>query len=212
MVRYGSIYEILIQLNSNKSIYDDIREYIKQIQMPWDESLSQDSDRSISIISGCLLDILLEKLIRAYFIKDKKVKDLFSNDHILHSFYSKIQISFYSGLIARPIYNDLMRICKIRNKFAHDVTADLNFQDTSISQIINNCELRSKDPEIISAREKYVIIVQQILDHLCHTEQMLSRYQLIYPIEYFGYDKLPYGEMAVSKSQVLEHMKSQLNK
>lgn len=212
MVRCKSIYELAMKISTDKSMADDIKEYMIQIQKPWEFSISQNSDRSTSIISGCLLDILLEKLIRSYFIKDRKVKDLFSNDHILQSFYSKIQISYFSGLIAQPIYNDLTNICKIRNKFAHDVSANLDFDDTSISQIIDNCKLKPKDPKITLNKTKYIIIVQQIMDHICWMEQLLSRQQLVYPIEYLDFDKLPYGEMAVSFEQIQKHKTLRKNK
>lgn len=197
-----------------------ISSYTKEIEKPFHESLSQESDRAIAIIVGCLLDTLLEKLIRAYFIKDKEVNKIFTDDHILQSLYSKIQIAYFSSLIAKPIYHDLIKICNIRNKFAHDVTANLSFSNKSISQIINNCELRPKELDDIYSTEldestciriKYVIVVQQILDNLCYSEQLLLRDKLPYPVEYFGLDKMPYDKMALSKSEILKHIEMRNN-
>ena len=195
-----------------------IREYSKQISELFWDSLSQESDRAVVIIVGCLLDNLLEKLISAYYVKEPKVKDLFKNDHILQAFFAKINIAFFSGLISNFIYHDLLTICKIRNKFAHEVAADLSFTHRAISQLINSCELRPKDiddvtkaelDDILAQRIKFVIIVQQIIVNLCYTEQLLLRKRPPYPVELFKLDKLPYGEMALTKSQIFQIMHSQ---
>ena len=53
------------------------------------KALEQDNDRATAIISACLLDNLLERLIRAFYVKDPAVKLIFKTDHILQSFFSK---------------------------------------------------------------------------------------------------------------------------
>jgi len=210
VVRYKSVQKLRKDFNNDESIMDDINNYVEQIIIPWHDCLSENSNRSIAIVAGCVLDQLLEKLISAYFIKDKGVRNLFTNDHILQSLFSKIQIAFYSGLIARPFYHDLTNICKIRNKFAHHISANLTFQDASISNIVNNCELRPRDPEIKSAKVKYIIIVATLIYWLCVAERFLSKYQLLYPFEYFDFEKIPFHELAPSKSYIIEFIRKNI--
>jgi len=215
--RFKTVGDAIKQLDPDHLI----SEYSKKISELFWISLKQESDRAVVITVGCLLDDLLEALIRAYYIKEPKVKDLFKNDHILQSFYSKINIAFFSGLIANFIYHDLLIICKIRNKFAHEVAADLNFMNRTVLQLTNSCELRPKELDEITQAElgeisvhdlqrlKFVIIVQQIVDHLVFTEQLLLRRRPPYPIKFFALNKLPYGEMALTKSKILQIIRSQ---
>jgi hypothetical protein len=104
---------------------------------PFWKAMDKESDRAIAIISAILLDNLLERLIKASYIKDPRVDTIFKNDHILRSFHTKISIAYFSGLIPKFLYNDLKLICEIRNKFAHDVVADLEFDDRRIVQRID---------------------------------------------------------------------------
>ena len=126
------------------SFTPDFKALIDKSSEPFVNALEQRSDRAIAIISASLLDVLLERLLRAFYVKDPAVKSIFRNDNILQSFYSKINIAYFSGLIPKTIYHDLKLICEIRNKFAHEVTANLDFNSEIVSQRINKCEIRPK--------------------------------------------------------------------
>lgn len=170
--------EKLMQLVTLEKLDDDffkkLRAELEERSEPFDAALEQGSDRAIAIISTCLLDNLLERLIRAFYIKDPAVKLIFKNDHILQSFYAKLNIAYFSGLIPKAIYHDLKLVCEIRNKFAHEVTANLDFNSTIISQRIGKCELRPKTMnDIPTYRIKFIIIAQQLIDHLCFLEYLL---------------------------------------
>jgi len=104
---------------------------------PFVKTLARESDRAFAIIAAILLDNLLEKLIKVSYIKNPKVNEIFKNENILRSFYTKISIAYFSGLIPKACYHDLKLICEIRNKFAHDVVADLKFDDKRIVQRIH---------------------------------------------------------------------------
>lgn len=102
-LHYELIWEIpgliekLMQLVTLEKLDDDffkkLRAELEERSEPFDAALEQGSDRAIAIISTCLLDNLLERLIRAFYIKDPAVKLIFKNDHILQSFYAKINIA-----------------------------------------------------------------------------------------------------------------------
>ena len=143
---------------------------------PFWKAFEKESDRAVAIIAVCLLDDLLERIIRASFVKDPQVKSLFKDDHILQSFFAKINIAYFSGLIPNVVYHDLKLICEIRNKFAHAVIADFNFTDSSIVQRIDNFTFGPKTiPELSAPKIKFTLVVSQIVAVLQVLEQVLSK-------------------------------------
>lgn len=130
---------------------------------PFWKALSKETDRSVAILSACILDDSLEKLIRASYVRDPKVKELFKNDHILQSFFAKINIAYYSGLIPSIFYHDLKLICEIRNRFAHELTADLAFTHNSITQRVAKFKLGPQNTgDEFHPKTKFIIVVSQI--------------------------------------------------
>jgi hypothetical protein len=85
------------------------------------EVFSKETDRGLAIASICYLDNMLEKLIKAAYRKDQRIKMLFKDNQILQSFYNKVCIAYFSGLIPRVVFDDLKLIGEIRNRFAHSV-------------------------------------------------------------------------------------------
>ena len=171
-----SISESFKQLGGNPIV-----EKLKKLGPFWG-LLSDESDRQASIVSACILDDLLERIVTASFIRDKAVKRTFEDDHILQSFYAKINISYYSGLIQKTIYNDLKLICRIRNKFAHSVITDLDFTDSSIAQQIGEFSFPTEFIEIFSEpRVRFRVVVLVIVAVLLFTEEILTRN----PVQHF---------------------------
>ena len=150
-----------------------------------------------------MLDNLLERLIQAFYIKGPAVKLIFKTDHILQSFYAKINIAYFSGLIPKAIYHDLKLICEIRNKFAHEVTANLDFNSIIISQRIDKCEIRPKTmDDIPEYKIKFILIVQQLIDHLCFFEHLLLNSKPTNIVESFKLNDWKWGEAALTKEQI----------
>lgn len=100
------------------------------------EAFSYETDRGLAIAAVCYLDNVPEKLIRAAYIQDPKVTSLFRNNQILQTFYNKICITYFSGLIPETVYHDLILVSEIRNKFAHGILANLRFSDETIAKKI----------------------------------------------------------------------------
>ena len=126
---------------------------------PFLDSLNKLSDREYVILSASLLDDYLERIITASYIKDQRVKSIFRDEHILQSFYTKINIAYFSGLIPKWLFNDLKLICEIRNKFAHRFLAKLDLTDEAITRKIEKCELRPKTMDGVKAtRLKFTIV------------------------------------------------------
>lgn len=82
--------------------------------------LQGETDRGCALVAAAYLDEELEKLLRAFFIDDKKIADaLLNNESALGSFSSRIKIGLALGLLSRDIYRELELVRKIRNEFAH---------------------------------------------------------------------------------------------
>jgi len=108
------------------------------------EAFSYETDRGLAIAAVCYLDNVLEKLIRAAYIQDPKANSLFRNNQILQTFYNKICITYFSGLIPETVYHDLILVGEIRNKFAHGILANLRFSDETIAKRIDKYQPRLK--------------------------------------------------------------------
>jgi len=167
-------------------------------------TFSDESDRALAIVAACHLDNLLEKLICSAYIKDPHVKSIFKDGNILQSFFAKINIAYFSGLIPKFIYHDLKLVCAIRNRFAHEVTSGLRFDDAAISNLINRCELRPRTIDDVSAPQlKFSIVVTQIGATLQVLDKALS---LLAPPAIMGLcdflNKAPYEEWALSKEKI----------
>ena len=182
-----------------------ILEYVEEQSKVFTDALSEESDRALGIIAVCWLGNLLEKLLRAYYVKDPQVKLLFKDDHILQTFSAKVNIAYFSGLIPKFVYHDLKLIGAIRNRFAHEVVAKLGFNDESIVSRISNCMLRPKTLNgLENNRLEFIIIVTQIGGLIAYLERMLSIGKLPKMMDIYKLDEMPYEEIALTKSELAE--------
>lgn len=151
---------------------------------PFWKTFGEESDRAIAVVAACLLDDLLERIIRASYIQDPGVKSLFKDSSMLQPFSIKISIAYFSGLIPHSIYHDLKLICEIRNRFAHAVIADLKFTDETIVHKIDRFVIGPQGiPELSAPKTKFLIGVAEIVAVLHVIEEMLSRIRLPHLVE-----------------------------
>ena len=149
---------------------EDLKRKEKEERELFFEAFSHETDRGFAITSVCYLDNALEKLIRAAYIEDPKVNSLFKNNQILQTFYNKISIAYFSGLIPEAVYHDLMLVGEIRNRFAHGITANLRFSDESISRKIDKFQELPDTHRHYPQRLKYTLIV-------CHLGALLRSHR-----------------------------------
>jgi len=190
------------------SFIQNLGDWVKErppIEPPLDEMFKEESDRAFGIVVACYLDNMLEKLIRASFIKDAKVNALFKNPQLLQSFSNKIDVAYFSGLIPKFVYHDLKLICEIRNKFAHKVTAELEFTDEVIARIIDRCLLRPKTLDDVQAPKlKFVIIATLIATFLDSLETMLNKVRPPKLMDMCAFEDLPDEEMILTKKEIID--------
>ena len=170
---------------------------------PWWDTLEKESDMSVAIVAATLLDVLLEEAIRTFYVKDRHVADLFKNDRMLMTFYSKINVAYYSGFIPRVIYHDLKIVCKIRNRFAHSLLAGMDFEEKTLVSLIQECELRPKTmDDVFAPRLKYVLVVQQLADHLIIFTKVAGKMRPKRFVEYFAMEQWDWSEATLTKSKI----------
>ncbi len=163
------------KLQQSSITLQEVQRKIDELQPFW-KVFEKESDRSVAIVATCLLDDLLERIIRAAYVQDPQMKSLFKDSNILQPFFAKINIAYFSGLIPDIVYHDLKLICKIRNKFAHAIIADLSFTETSIVQQIEEFKLGPKKIAKLSAPGiKFRVIIAQIVAILQVLEEILSK-------------------------------------
>ena len=173
-----------------------------EIEPFWD-ALSKESDRAVAVIAVCVLDDLLERIIRASYVKNPQVKSLFKNDHILQSFFAKINIAYFSGLIPDVFYHDLKLICEIRNRFAHALIADLKFTDEKIVQHIDKFRFGPKAIiKLPNPRAKFTLVVSQIVGLLQVLEQILLKTRPAHLVELLNLNEATFPEWRLTDSEI----------
>ena len=109
---------------------------------PFFTSIEKETDRACAVLGCVLLDELLADLLRRVMIEDAP-SAIFKRGP-LSNFSAKIDTAYYFGHLSRNEYEELGRIRKVRNEFAHRLDPDLTFD----SQPIRDFSLALKLPEL----------------------------------------------------------------
>lgn len=87
-----------------------------------DNENNEKSDRALVIVSGSILDVQLEILLKTFLIDDSNIEErLFNSNSALATFSSKINLCYYLGIISKHEFDTINLIRKIRNIFAHEI-------------------------------------------------------------------------------------------
>lgn len=88
-------------------------------------------DRAIVIIGAAFLETILEHILIEFLPEnEKEVENLLGYDKPLGTYGNKTRMLYCLGLIEKAVFYDLKLIAKIRNKFAHNISAC--FEDIDI--------------------------------------------------------------------------------
>jgi hypothetical protein len=107
---------------------------------PFFDTFRAESDRACGVLSGVLLDSLLESLLRKVMLPSIP-NDIFKAQDILGSFSSKIDLAYYLGHISKGAFTELHLIRKIRNDFAHAINHSLTFSTSPVSDRVQHLQL-----------------------------------------------------------------------
>lgn len=87
------------------------------------------NDRGLVIVGAAFLDTLLEHILINFLLDDpKEVGELLRYDQPLGTYGSRTRAAYCFGLIGKTIRDDLRLVGKIRNRFAHDLSASFGDQ------------------------------------------------------------------------------------
>lgn len=126
-------------------------------------------DRTIAILGGTFLEMVLEHILLAYLpSNEKEVNKLFEFNNPLGNFSNKIAMIYCLGFDT-ILKSDLTFIRKIRNEFAYDLYA--SFENEKISNWCNELRwhkesLMSEAPSEASARDLFQVGVNTLISHL----------------------------------------------
>jgi len=185
----------------------DMAKIIENRRKVFDESL-KGSDRDMAIVAACLIDNLLERILKSYFIKNSGVNRLFENEHILQTYYAKVNITHFTGLIPGFLYNDLLLIGRIRNKFAHKLDSKISFMDAEISKLVKDFKLKPKsaDDDIKNIGLKYIATITAISSLLTFIQFMIVIYKhqgkLTLLRDIIKLDESPFEEMLLTEPEI----------
>jgi len=124
----------------------------------------EESDRGAVLVGAAILEDTLSNLIRSTAIENgvsaKSITDLFSMNGPASTFSAKTLVCHAFGLISKDIYDDLNRIRKIRNKFAH-TSERVDFLMPEIEDLVAEIQCcievsKSFEGEIFKGRGKIV--------------------------------------------------------
>lgn len=131
---------------------------------------NEKDDRTIVIIGGTFLEMVLEHILQAFLPEnEKEVSKLFEYNNALGNFSNKINLAYCLGLIDFKIKEDLHRIRKIRNEFAHDMYA--TFENQKINDLCTSLQwhkiaMMMEAPASATSRDLYQVGVNTLISHL----------------------------------------------
>jgi hypothetical protein len=120
------------------------------------DHLIQESERGQVLISATMLDDLLMKTIQAFLIRGRSADKLLDGFNApLGTFLARIEATHSMGLISNEEHHDATVIRKIRNEFAHTLTA--SFDDQRIKDQCAALHSSAKDygDVVVSARGQF---------------------------------------------------------
>lgn len=165
---------------------------------------SYDSDRTLIIISMCVLDNLLKKLIKSILIPHRKSEVLFKDEHLLQTASAKINMAFFLGLIPTICYEDLITMNRIRNIFAHSMTAKMTFENERVYSLLLKFNLGPRNMgDAKMPRWRFIITTQQLIDHLLLALYLSEKLKLPKLTEYYDFEKKDW-QTGLTKKQIQE--------
>lgn len=122
------------------------------------DEFQKETDRAAAVLGAAYLHDLLKQLLKASFIDEHKLtNELFENQGALGEFNTCISITYSIGLITLKEAEDIHRIRKMRNEFAHQIHG-LTFANDSLANRCQNfqCneELFTNQPDFKDAYPK----------------------------------------------------------
>src|SRR2546426_1319175 len=151
---------------------------------------TKQADRGTALVAAAWLDDALEARIRAAIRPDKGTADeLFRPDGPLGSFSARIKLAYLLHLIEPTARNDLYRVRRIRNDFAHG-RGDLRFTTPRIKDRCRElhgamaCRLGGRT--LRSPKQKFVVTAYFLAEYLMSLTKPRKRNPLLDQVDAYG--------------------------
>jgi mannitol operon repressor len=147
--------------------------------VPYLEELNKESPRGKVLVSTGYLEQMLEDILRAFMLEVKTVDDLFEGGNApLGTFSSRARMCHALGLISDDEFHDIDQIRRIRNHFAHSMSA--SFRQPAIK---DRCRpLRHKAPQyaevVIDAEGEFTSAATGMLLNMVNRAAYVARKRL----------------------------------
>lgn len=103
--------------------------------------LSDGSDRVLAVVAGGALEADLKAMIERSLVDDPdRVKTLLGPNGQLGAFGGQINLAYLMGLIDRRARDDIAKVAKVRNMFAHQVRG-LSFNASPIRELCRDLQI-----------------------------------------------------------------------
>lgn len=94
---------------------------------------------------------MLKSITKGNKIPDRKIKDIFDLSGPLSSFSSKSLLCYAFGYISKDVFDDLTKIRKLRNKFAHS-TIKVDFISEEIKNHVEDMHCFKKAEKLFKGK------------------------------------------------------------
>jgi hypothetical protein len=128
----------------------------------WVDAVDLESDRGWALITGSTAENALEEIISAAMVPLGKPEhtELFGIGGLLASFSAKIKTAFAFGLIDAELRDQFDRVHRIRNAFAHAMTA-ISFDAPEIQRacigLLQSKNLSEIDPRAVFSNTAWML-------------------------------------------------------
>ncbi|HRQ23230.1 MAG TPA: hypothetical protein PLF42_07355 [Anaerolineales bacterium] len=121
---------------------------------------SSDDEATIVLVGHLIVENLINRVIRA---KCKAPKTILGDVRV-YTFAVKLQIIYAMGLLPEGIYKNIVRINKLRNKYAHNIEFDIDPNSMLIN--VDGKDLSFFDT--VATPKKKKNINKEYIDFLCY--------------------------------------------
>jgi hypothetical protein len=135
-----------------------------------------------TILTGHLLiEYLINRIIEAKCKHPQKIV----KDSQNYTFSVKLQIVHEMGLLTDPIYNNIVKLNKIRNRLAHDLDFDVEEMDMTLfndhGECINLKPKGKRNPRAFYLRMLVISTLNQLQSHMLINLRVKTRAEELFP-------------------------------
>lgn len=144
------------------SLQDGLTEFSRLFQ-------NEENDRALAIVGRAFLDTVLESILIEFLVDDEKeVAELMRYEGPLGTYSGRIRGAYCLGLLRKTVRDDLRLVGRIRNRFAHDLSA--SFATDPIRSWCQSLQWHRvafvEPPAGASARDLFHVGVNQLAGYL----------------------------------------------